>query len=558
LSRLKIYLSGLALVLLSVSTASAVTLHLTDDASTNSNSRNSNYGNTASVFVRSTPSGSRHGYLRFDLGSLPQEATIEKATLRFWVNSVSTPGPIHLTQVLSPWEEGTLNFNNAPVGSPLVAQFGITAQDQGNWVIVDITPTVQDWHSGNLPNWGIAFVPAGFVMIELDSKENGMTSHPAEIVVALAGAEGPEGPQGLQGDPGPTGQTGAPGAPGAQGAIGPQGPQGETGAQGPQGLQGIQGPQGAQGPIGPEGPEGPAGLEGQSGPNRMRIALLQWWAASTGTVYTTPSGVNASSFSTAFDGANVWVSTIGAVQKFRVSDGAHLGTVMIPGGFYGTSVAFDGTHIWATGQTTLHKVRASDLTILASYPMPSLYGVAYDGSHVWVTNPNESTVTKVLPSNGTVVGTFLTGTGPGANPIALASDGVNMWVGNYGQNTVTKLAPNGSVIGNSPVAAGPRGMAFDGSHMWVSGNNSGGNVSKINASDGTSETFNVGRQPFGVIFDGTYVWVTKDGGSVTRLRVTDGSPLTFQLPGASCPNGVAFDSVNIWVADGCTGNLHKM
>ena len=62
-------------------------------------------------------------------------------------------------------------------------------------------------------------------MVELDSKESSLTSHPIELEVTPAGPEGP------------------PGATGAEGPIGPPGPDG---------------PQGVAGPPGPGGPPGPS------------------------------------------------------------------------------------------------------------------------------------------------------------------------------------------------------------------------------------------------------------------------------------------------------------
>jgi hypothetical protein len=56
----------------------------------------------------------------------------------------------------------------------------------------------------------------------------------------------------------------------------------------------------------------------------------------------------------AFDGANIWVTSIGSVMKLRASDGANLGTFSVPGGVGG--IAFDGANIWVASGTTVTKL----------------------------------------------------------------------------------------------------------------------------------------------------------------------------------------------------------
>jgi DNA-binding beta-propeller fold protein YncE len=69
----------------------------------------------------------------------------------------------------------------------------------------------------------------------------------------------------------------------------------------------------------------------------------------------------------------------------------------------------------------------------------------------------------------------------------------------------------------------PYGVAFDGSHIWVT-NYVGNSVTELKASDsswvqtlsGGSYGFNY---PDGVAFDGSHIWVANDGGySVTEIN----------------------------------------
>jgi hypothetical protein len=265
-------------------------------------------------------------YIGFSLAGMPTGAVVNRATLRLFVDGVTTPGSFDVYQVNGGWTETGLVWNNAPVlgasatgGKPLA----VTTASNHNFLVIDITQLVQNWINGSVPNYGIALVlttPAG--SFSFDSKENRNYSHPPELDVFFNGAQGP---QGLTGPTGATGAQGPQGVPGPQGPAGTgsgsfnfraafdntatyavndvatysgssyiaiagnQGPnnptpntnptawsvmaqQGATGAAGPAGPQGstgptgAQGPQGAQGAAGTTGAPGPAGPQGVSGP----------------------------------------------------------------------------------------------------------------------------------------------------------------------------------------------------------------------------------------------------------------------------------------------------
>ena len=103
----------------------------------------------------------------------------------------------------------------------------------GAYVAVDVTSLVQGWVSGSSPNYGLALT-AGAASLQLDSKENDQTAHPAALDIVLAS----QGPTGAgwgygAGTAGSVGQTGA-----TVGQAGPAGPVGATGPAGPVGASG--------------------------------------------------------------------------------------------------------------------------------------------------------------------------------------------------------------------------------------------------------------------------------------------------------------------------------
>ena len=197
-----------------------------------------NYGSYTALFVQ-TGSANSSSYIQFNLATLPSNATVTKATLKLYVDQVTTAGSFDVYELNSSWNEATMTYNNAPAlgssatgGNPIA----FTTASLNQFIIVDITPLVQQWVNGSLPNNGLALaMTTAAGAISFDSKEATLTSHPPELDIDLAGAQGPQGPQG------------------ETGATGPQGPQGLTGATGLQGAQGIQGPQGPQGPGGNNG-----------------------------------------------------------------------------------------------------------------------------------------------------------------------------------------------------------------------------------------------------------------------------------------------------------------
>jgi hypothetical protein len=292
------------------------------------------------------------------------------------------------------------------------------------------------------------------------------------------------------------------------------------------------------------------------GINRQQIALLKWYAAiqsASFTVGTQPVGV-------AFDGANIWVTSVAGVSKLRASDGACVGVCVFSLGNNPTGVAFDGANIWVanTNDNTVSKVRASDGSMLGPFIVGTgPKGVAFDGANIWVANFGSNNVSKLRASDGACVGTCTFAVGAG--PFALAFDGANIWVVNQNSSNVSKLrASDGTVLGTFAVGGQPSGVAFDGANIWVT--NAAG-VSKLRASDGACVgtcLFAVGNNPYGVAFDGANIWVVnQNSNNVSKLRASDGAVLgTFAV--GSFPRGVAFDGANIWVANFASGTVSKL
>ena len=129
-------------------------------------------------------------------------------------------GSFDVYQLNSAWSENTLTYStpapalgaSATGGHPLLVSPASTNQ----FLLIDITPLVQGWVSGSIPNNGVALAltTAGGTF-SFDSKESLLTGNGPELELAFV-SPGPQGPAGAQGIPGPMGLQGIQGAAGCR------------------------------------------------------------------------------------------------------------------------------------------------------------------------------------------------------------------------------------------------------------------------------------------------------------------------------------------------------
>jgi hypothetical protein len=158
------------------------------DAYTNTATPTTNYGAKTLLDVESA---SQTTYIQFDLSSLPSgytSANITKATLKLYVNSVTTAGSLNVDYVNGTWSEATIDANNAPaLGATIAASVPLTTAEKNQYILIDITSAVDAWLNGIDPNDGIALVGNSPLNATFDSKENTTTSHPPELDIVFAG-----------------------------------------------------------------------------------------------------------------------------------------------------------------------------------------------------------------------------------------------------------------------------------------------------------------------------------------------------------------------------------
>ncbi len=177
--------SLLSLILLAC-TAVFGQLTPTGDAYTNTAAMTTNYGAKTLLDVESTQTS----FIQFNLASIPStytSADVTKATLKLYVNAVTTAGSFNVDYVNGTWTESTIDASNAPaLGTTIAASVPLVTADKNQYILVDVTAAVQAWLSGTA-NDGIALVANSPLNASFDAKENTTTSHPAELDIVFAG-----------------------------------------------------------------------------------------------------------------------------------------------------------------------------------------------------------------------------------------------------------------------------------------------------------------------------------------------------------------------------------
>ena len=158
------------------------------DSYTNTADPTTNYGSKTLLDV---DGASQTTYIQFNLASIPSTASVSQATLKLYVNSVTTAGSFNVDYVNGAWSEGKIDASNAPaLGTAIASNVSVTTADKNQYILVDVTAAVQAWLSGSETNNGLALVANSTFNATFDSKENTTTSHPAELDIAFAGGDG--------------------------------------------------------------------------------------------------------------------------------------------------------------------------------------------------------------------------------------------------------------------------------------------------------------------------------------------------------------------------------
>jgi YVTN family beta-propeller protein len=545
---LRMALFTLAVLVLLPGVAPAQQATLVADAHTTAGALNANNGADESLNVSLTPEGriDRNSYLRFKLTtSLPANVTalsVAKATLKLYLNRVTSGGNIDLYRVTGSWSEGAITFSNAPALGSLEATFPVTAASSDSYVVIDATQLVKDWlngsSAGGLENNGIALMAhpldirnASMANVAFDSKESRATSHEPRLEITLVNA-GPQGPQGIKGDPGPQGS---------------QGLKGDTGAQGPHGEPG------ATGATGPQGPQGPPGPSPDNSALQAQVAQLQ-------TLFAT---ISASAFVQAYV-ANVASGTVSVIDtstntvvKTIAVGGTPRAVALNPSGTRAYVASTDSSGIVSVIDTASWDVVAN-FGIFKGYPQ----GVAVSptGTRAYVTSSNDTNVSVIETSTNTVIARVPIGDTSSGVAVSPSGDRVYVISSFSGRFSVIDTATN-TVVKSIPAGPTPTAVALNptGTRAYVA-NKFSGTISVIDTSThSVVATIVVGGYLWGVAVNppGNRAYVTSfNSGTVSVIDTSTNTVVKTILVGGS-PTGVAANraGTRVYVTDSNRNSL---
>jgi hypothetical protein len=176
MKNLQTKLAVLLLSTLCLSTGAYAQITPSADAYTNTADPTTDYGANVLLYV---DGATEISYIQFNMASIPAGANVSQATLKLYVNTVTTAGSFNVDYVNGTWMENKITSSLAPtLGSVIVSSVPITAADKNQYILINITPAVVSWLNGSEINDGIALVANGTFNASFDSKENTTTSIP--------------------------------------------------------------------------------------------------------------------------------------------------------------------------------------------------------------------------------------------------------------------------------------------------------------------------------------------------------------------------------------------
>ena len=233
----------------------------------------------------------------------------------------------------------------------------------------------------------------------------------------------------------------------------------------------------------------------------------------------------------------------------------------------GRGLTWDGQLLWATG--AIQQYRPLDDGIpYDPYPYPHTYahgyypsdgslksylirssalynasGFVWNGNHFWIATfgevigmPVDTAVDLIykISDDGAQVDVVQAPLSPDARPSGIAWDGTHLWLSDRRHDKIMQVDPADMSVTSSFDSPGgePRGLTWDGSSLW-SVDGSSDLIYQIDPSGEVIETWTGPvTAPWGITYDGEYLWVLdNDSRKIYQLTVPEPSTLALLVIG---------------------------
>jgi len=176
----------------------------TTDTWLNSDYPTTNYGGDVQDHLQYTTQDRQ--VHRFDVSSIPSSATVNSATIYFYVYNVTGGTPaVACYRVLTHWDEMQATYNNRLTGTAwgaagmlsgtdyVATALGTFAVSAAGWVSYDITSTVQGWVNGSYANEGVMYreTSTGHCYTRMSEYMTDASLRPKLVVAYTTGAGAP-------------------------------------------------------------------------------------------------------------------------------------------------------------------------------------------------------------------------------------------------------------------------------------------------------------------------------------------------------------------------------
>ncbi len=124
-------------------------------------------------------------YIQFDVSSIPPGSTINSAQLQVYCSWVDPPVSVTVYEVMSPWGEMTVTWNNGPLWyTTPSSQQSINSAGWKSW---DVTAHVNDWLNGVHTNYGFTMIDNTYITryAEFYPKEYAVSTLRPKLVINL-------------------------------------------------------------------------------------------------------------------------------------------------------------------------------------------------------------------------------------------------------------------------------------------------------------------------------------------------------------------------------------